>query len=115
MNVFRPHYFALEAEPVVRRLVDRFGLRVSDPQSEGMGKGPYSSEGFLRGWNAGNRFAARAFSQLQATEEVVPLHHTLPTAVNRAVWGWTYLRDELAHDLADEEIDVYLPPVWFCD
>src|SRR5262249_13577013 len=55
MNFYRPHTFGLEAAEVLGRFVERFDLTVDDPQSEGMGQGEYSREGFLRGWNAGNR------------------------------------------------------------
>ena len=56
MNFFRPHYFALEAEPEVQSIVNHFGFRVFDPQTHGMDDGPYSSDGFFAGWNHGNRF-----------------------------------------------------------
>src|SRR5205809_479293 len=56
INYFRPHFFGLEAEGELSALTSRFSLRVDDPQNEGMGRGDYSREGFLRGWNAGNVF-----------------------------------------------------------
>jgi hypothetical protein len=60
LNSVRRHVFGLEAEPLVTAFVRQFDLEVDDPQADGMGKGPYSPERFLRGWNAGNRFGARA-------------------------------------------------------
>src|SRR5436190_13882956 len=49
INYYRPHYFILEAEPEVSRFVERFGFEVHDPQTDGMGDGPYTPEGLLNG------------------------------------------------------------------
>src|SRR5262245_51012028 len=64
MNYFRPHVFGLEAEPVLTALVKDLDLAISDPQNEGMGDGEYTPEGFLRGWNAGNRFGHQTYLSL---------------------------------------------------
>ena len=115
MNYFRPHTFGLEAAEVLPGLVGRFDFVVDDPQSEGMGQGEFSVEGFLRGWNAGNRFAAQAFSQLRSGgEEVLGGSLRLPTALNRAYWNWNYNREDIGDDFAGELIDIYVPPIWFC-
>ncbi len=116
MNYFRPHTFGLEAARVLPALVEHFDLVVSDPQNEGMGQGEFSEEGFLRGWNAGNRFAARAFSQLQGRgEQILGGSLRLPAALNRAYWDWNYNRREIGEDFASLDlIDVYVPPIWFC-
>jgi hypothetical protein len=84
LNYFRPHVFALEAEPEVRAFVEAFGCAVSDPQMEGMAEGPYSSEGFLRGWNAGNRFAFKAFGR----EETPPPPWSVDPALLEHIWRW---------------------------
>lgn len=111
MNYFRPHTFGLEADLILKPLVKQFDLIVSDPQSAGMGEGEYDSEGFLRGWNAGNAFAAQAFRQLGGHENAL----TIPTALNRKLWGWNFDRKGTGEDLWDlDEIDVYVPPIWFC-
>lgn len=47
INYYRPHYFALEAEPEVRAYVDHFDSSISATQSEGMRDGPYSREVFF--------------------------------------------------------------------
>ena len=60
LNYFRPHFFGLEAAPEVAAFISAFNLNIHDPQTDGMGDGPFSVEGFLRGWNAGNRFGYRA-------------------------------------------------------
>src|SRR5436190_1435106 len=107
INFFRPSFFGLEAERELTRLVQHFDFVVSDPQGEGMGNGEYSPEGFLRGWNAGNRFAVGAMRQLrQQGEEPIGGNLSLPQADLRAIWEWTCDREETSEDLRDiEEID----------
>src|SRR5262249_47502018 len=92
INYFRPHYFGLEAQGPLARLVKSFNLVVSDPQAEGMGDGEFTPEGFLRGWNAGNRFAFQALLQMK---DETPLHSmfTVPTELNRQIWEWNYYRE----------------------
>ncbi|WP_321871954.1 hypothetical protein [Paraburkholderia tropica] len=87
MNFFRPHVFALEAEPEVRSFVERFSARVQDPQKDGMGDGPYSTNGFLNGWNTGNEYACEAALTMQA-----PSHkfYTLPANEIERVWRWNF-------------------------
>src|SRR5262249_11873553 len=115
MNYYRPHFFGLEAVEEVDALVEAFDLTVSDPQAEGMGEGEYTSEGFLRGWNAGNGFAHQAFAQIQSEgEQTVNRSLTLPSATLRACWEWTRGRNELAEDLFEgDEIDAFVPRVMF--
>jgi hypothetical protein len=60
LNYFRPHVFGLEAEPEVSAFVTAFGCAIEDPQRGGMGAGPYAREGFLNGWNRGNKFGCEA-------------------------------------------------------
>lgn len=60
LNYYRPHYFGLEAVKEVTMFVERFGFSVHDPQMNGMGDGPYSSDAFLKGWNHGNAFGYSA-------------------------------------------------------
>src|SRR5262249_46246164 len=85
MNFYRPHFFGLEAAQILTPFVKHFDLVVNDPQAEGMGQGDFTEEGFLRGWNAGNRFAAQAFRQMQAKgETLLGGNLSLPAALNRA-------------------------------
>ncbi|MBW2257802.1 MAG: hypothetical protein JRI25_24815, partial [Deltaproteobacteria bacterium] len=81
--------FALEAVEDVAAFVDAFGLEVEDPQVEGMGEGPFTVEGFLSGWRAGNRFAHQAITS-QHTDYTI-LHK--PAAINRAVAAWNRVRE----------------------
>ena len=118
LNYFRSHVFGLEAESPLTRLVRDLDLVVSDPQTEGMGDGEYTPDGFLRGWNAGNRFAHQAMLSLKGQgEQLLTQRHVLPAAVRRAAWEWTYCIDRLYDDLHDDDIDVFIPQVMYvqCD
>jgi hypothetical protein len=118
LNYFRPHVFGLEAERVLTQLVEALDLVVSDPQTEGMGEGEYTPEGFLRGWNAGNRFAHQACLALeQEGEKLIGRHHVLPAKLLRACWEWTYGIEALYDRVHDDGIDVFIPRVMFalCD
>jgi len=57
INFFRPHVFALEAEPVLHGAVEALDLEVEDPQEAGVEGAEFDGEQFLRGWNFGNRLA----------------------------------------------------------
>ena len=105
INYFRPHIFGLEAELELSALVAHFALLVDDPQQEGMGRGEYSAEGFLRGWNAGNLFAHRAFLGQEAQGErpvSPPQVDRLPAAELERLWTWNYNRDKLQAQLGEE-------------
>ena len=58
--------------------VHAFDLVVDDPQMAGMGRGEFSADGFLAGWNAGNRFAHGA---IVAQHGDTATFHSLPEAL----------------------------------
>ena len=87
LGYLRSHVFGLEAELTLSPFVAHFGLEISDPQMEGMGEGPYSPEGFLRGWNAGNRAGYEV-----ALDEGAELW-SLPREANHLVWAWNFARE----------------------
>ena len=107
INYFRPSVFGLEAEPEVAAFVRAFNLSIVDPQNDGMGEGDYDSKGFLRGWNAGNAFAFRAF--LSNPDEKMPYKSTSRAVIHRA-WTWNYGRTALQEKLGD---DKFVPAVFF--
>lgn len=109
LNYFRPHIFGLEAEPEVAAFVAHFNLDILDifdPQVEGMGEGPYSGDGFLRGWNAGNRAAVRVWAHHLSAD--TPL--TLPEAELTRTWRWNFGREELQERLG---FNVFVPKIMF--
>lgn len=100
LNYNRPHTFGLEAEREVTAFVERFGLQVDDPQNEGMGRGPYSREGFLRGWNAGNVFGC-SIPFLHGGQ--APPQPTLPAELLERVWRWNDARSDYCRFLDEVE------------
>jgi hypothetical protein len=111
INYCRPHVFAFEAEPVLAELVTSFGLGVVDPQGA-MADGSYSREGFLQGWNHGNRFACRAMQSQGALGRA----YTLPGARIEAAWRWNGTKGlgmEYLMDRIGELPPCFLPTVMF--
>lgn len=107
VNYFRPSFFGLEAEPEARGFVDSFNLTVSDPQTNGMGDGEYSSELFIGGWNHGNEFGYSAIlSEQENREDLV----SLPTDDLIRAWRWNRNRSELQRELGGSR---FVPRVMF--
>lgn len=97
MNYFRPHIFGLEAEPEVAAFVSAFGCTIEDPQMSGMANGPYSREGFLRGWNAGNLFGYQAIAQQSNFDGSL----IVDDAWIESVWFWNFGRDAAQTSLVE--------------
>lgn len=108
LNYYRPHTFGLEAAPELECCVRHFDMFVDDPQLDGMGRGAYSNEGFLRGWNKGNSFAIQT---IQKTPEYKarPIT-TIPVAELENNWRWSYKREEL---LAELKNDIFIPRIFY--
>ncbi|AYG68684.1 MULTISPECIES: hypothetical protein [unclassified Rhizobium] len=85
INYCRPSFFGLEAEIEITPLLQRFPCQIHDPQMNGMGDGPYSKEGFLRGWNAGNEFGVDAILS-QSSDPIL----YLPSSQLHNAWRWNY-------------------------
>jgi len=107
LNYFRPHVFGLEAEPEVSAFMEAFDPLIEDPQVGGMGEGPYSSEGFLNGWNRGNAFS---YSAVAASGSADTPQLSLPAAVIESVWRWNIQRTALQERLGES---VFVPRIMF--
>ena len=106
MNYNRPSFFGLEAEPEVGSFIAAFNLGIDDPQSEGMDAGPYSSEGFLRGWNAGNRFGVSVMKTHGGAAA------TLPESTNTGIWRWNQMRESYLDFLGSlEMLPTFVPTI----
>lgn len=100
INYFRPSSFGLEAAPELGAFTSAFAFAMSDPQAEGMGDGPFTTEGFLRGYNHGNRFAYRAVSSMGEAAQTL----TLPRRVVAESWAWNHAREAYMDNLASIEM-----------
>lgn len=101
MNYFRPHTFALEAEPEVAAFLARFPSRIDDPQL--MGDSPYTRDGFLEGWNYGNR----STFAIMATQGL-PRPHAADPARVEAAWAWNYGRARLQAEAGE---NLFVPKI----
>ncbi len=102
---FRPHVFALEAEPELKSFVEQFSCEIEDPQNEGMGEGPYSSEGFLQGWNAGNEFAIRSILGMNEMKEPPPC---MAGVKLEQIWRWNVQKAQREEEIQE---DIFLPRI----
>lgn len=104
MNYARPHVFAQEAEPEVGAFVEAFGCAVQDPQTGGMGEGPWSPELFIAGWNAGNRIGYQVMAErgMEAGVRVAPVR--IGTA-----WRWNVTRAAVQSGYNAGGRDVFTP------
>ncbi len=107
MNFYRPHFFALEAEPEISNLINHFGLKVHDPQIHGMGEEPYTREGFLLGWNHGNEISYSAI--LHSDKPPVEINH-LPGNALETFWQWNYTKQATQHTVGTE---IFVPKIMF--
>ena len=106
LNYFRPHFFGLEAAPEVAEFIRTFDLSIYDPQAEGMEDGPFSIEGFLDSWNAGNRFGYKAV----LSSEHQPETHVYPTKELQHIWKWNFNRSRSQDEAGD---DRFVPIIMF--
>lgn len=106
LNYFRPPFFALEAFDEVAAFVAACDLVVDDPQLSGMGRGELDRDGFLAGWNAGNRFAHGAI----VAQHEVKSFHGRPEATLLAIWEWNRARRALQERIGS---GVFVPRIAF--
>jgi hypothetical protein len=113
VSYFRPHVFGVEAEREVSAFVERFELDADDPQVGGMGRGAYSAEGFLRGYDDGNRAAHEIFFAARSGAEPV---HSLPRAALERAWRWNYCKGSLQDRFASlERVPCFVPRIILFD
>jgi hypothetical protein len=106
VNYLRPSFFGMEAEIEAAAFVAEFNPRIEDPQIDGMGKGPYSREGFLAGWNFGNLFSIRTMCAQNPDLRIA----SLPADRLRTIWRWNYRRAERAKSLGSRH---FVPKISF--
>lgn len=92
----KPHIFGLEAEREAHALAARFDFDVIDPHAEGMGRGPYSSDGMLRGYAIANAAEHAKHEALERGEMFV-----LPSGTLTNAWRWNIQRAALQRALGE--------------
>lgn len=107
LNYFRPHFFAREASPELAAVIAGFGFEIHDPQNDGMGDGPFSEEGFLRGWDHGNAFGYQAVLRSETPPTTV---HSRPTAELDGIWRWNRRKTAIQDKLGEA---VFVPRVFW--
>ena len=85
MNLCRPHFFGLEAEPELSAFIRHFEVTVRDPQAKS--PGPFAVEMFVSNWNSSNEFGYKA---LLASREALTKVRARPSAELEAIWRWNY-------------------------
>lgn len=99
LNYLRPHIFVLEAEPEVAAFVRRFDFAILDPQNDGNPGTTYERAAFLRGWNAGNKFA---FDSIGDATQLYP-----STDLERH-WNWNFKKNDLQAQLGE---NIFVPKI----
>src|SRR5437867_5761139 len=107
LNYYRPHVFGLEAVDEIAAFIDHFRFSIHDPENEGMGDGPFSRDGFLRGWNHGNEFGYSAILRGDNAPEKV---WALPGERLEAIWRWNLDKARIQESFGE---DRFIPRVIF--
>ena len=107
INTYRPHVFALEAEPEVAEFVKKFDLLINDPQLDGNKSDKYNSVDFIRGWNSANKFS---YKVTMAVDESDTTLFYLPAADIERCWAWNYNRNKLQEKIGE---DFFVPMIIF--
>lgn len=105
LSYFRSRVFGIEAAQELSIFLDAFDSRIVDPQQlESMGVGPYTSDGFLRSWNANNQFCFESFSGAKLERLIWPAD----PALVEAIWRWNLKREERQQRIGDR---MFVPKV----
>ncbi len=106
LNYFRPHFFGLEAAHELTAFVHHFDCSILDPQQNGMKEGPYSVDGFLRGWNTGNQSGVQSLMSNRQR----PTNYVCTTMELERVWNWNYRRKERQEGFG---VELFVPKIMF--
>jgi hypothetical protein len=106
INYYRPSFFGIEGERELSAFVAAFQPRIEDPQMRGMEDGPYSGEGFLKGWNFGNLFSVRSI----LADKPDLTFASIPAEMLRAVWTWNDHRGERSDKMGER---CFVPMIMF--
>ena len=99
INLARPHFFGLEAIPLVVDLADSLGCAVRDPQGSARPQAT-SVDALLSTWNHGNDAGA------QVVLEQSPAHPRWSRALSKQWWEYQHGKHAYEDDLTE---DVFVP------
>lgn len=103
INLYRPHFFGLEAAPEVVAFTEHFELTVTDPQEKD-GE-TFSGERFLNNWFRSNLFGHKA---LLNAEKTLAKINARPSAQLEAIWRWNYEVPRIQAELGE---NVFVPSI----
>lgn len=107
INYYRPSTFGLEAEPEISSFIEKFSFEIYDYQNDGMGSGPYSREGFIKGWNHGNEFG---YSSILQAENHPAQVYSRPFSELESIWQWNLNRNSIQEENPN---DVFVPRIFY--
>ncbi|MBV8216719.1 MAG: hypothetical protein JOZ08_26165 [Verrucomicrobia bacterium] len=103
INLYRPHFFGLEAGPELDAFIEHFELTVIDPQEKERER--FSVERFLSNWNQANEFGYKASLNLGRSPAEV---HVRPSTELEAIWRWNYEVPRIQTELGQ---NVFVPRI----
>ena len=102
VNLFRPHFFALEAANELSAISEQFQLTLEDQQIEDVKT--FSAQNFVTAWNKSNESAYKSL----LSESLEETFYVLPTDILQRIWQWNYQKNKLQQKYGD---DVFVPVV----
>lgn len=102
LNVFRPHYFALEAVQEILSFLKEFPSTIYDPQLEYTGK--FNENKFFEKWQENNKSACKIAELGSHLTE----HRLIPTALLNEFWEWNYGLEHLSATTF-AGLDIFIP------
>lgn len=107
INLFRPGFFILEAEPEVSSFIEAFGCQVYDPQTCGVEGSHYTSEELIRGWKHSNESGYNAIlNSDHAPSQIL----TRPARELESVWAWNFLVNSRTEAI---QKDIFIPHIFY--
>ncbi len=102
-----PHFFLREALPELEAFIEEFDLIVEDPHEGGMGRGDFSKDLFITGWDQASR---KAYEITLRQKQLPHALHSYPTDALDKIWQWNHTRDDYQEEVGDH---MYVPLISF--
>jgi hypothetical protein len=113
VNYMRPSTFGLEAASVLGDIASSWQCSIEDPQINGHGSATtFSSDAYLRGWNAGNQIGYQVLTERGAKLAENGLA-CAPRQMIHAVWEWNDRIHDKRIRLQASKQDLFVPTVYW--